>query len=274
MDHTRRIAVVAGDQRQKLLAELLEADGHEVCLIDAGGDLSFIEQAELTVFPLPVCRDDGILTDSGISASRIFLHMAPGRVAVGGKVPPLVYNMAELCGVTFLDYAEREDFAIVNALATAEGAIALAIERTDETLQGANCLVIGNGRIGKVLARKLALLGARVTVSARRAADFAWIKTEGHTAVHTAEISTVAHEFTLFFNTVPARVLDAAVLERVKPEAWIFDLASKPGGVDFDAAQAMGRHVEWALSLPAKIAPRAAAGTVRDCLYQIMEEQA
>ena len=54
--------------------------------------------------------------------------------------------------------------------------------------------------------------------------------------------------------------------------ALVVDLASKPGGVDFAAARELGRRVEWALSLPAKTAPRAAAGYVRDSLYQIMEE--
>ena len=267
-----RIAVIGGDRRQDLLAELLAADGHATHLIHTAEALQFLEGSDLTVFPLPACRDDGMVTDAGLTASEVFLHMPHGSVAAGGRIPPPFYGMAELRGVTLHDYTKREDFAIANALATAEGALGIAMMQTDVTLQGSACLVVGNGRIGKLLARKLALLGAHVTVSARRADDLTWIKTDGHAAVRTAEIADVADRFDIIFNTVPVMILDAQVLEKICPSALIIDLASKPGGVDFDAAQALGRRTVWALSLPAKTAPRSAAGYVRDSLYHIMEE--
>lgn len=272
MKKTMRIAVTGGDRRQDLLAELLAADGHETQLIHAAEDLYFLDGADLTVFPLPACRDDGTVTDAGLTASELFLHMPHGSVAAGGRIPPSFYGMAELRGVTLHDYTKREDFAIANALATAEGALGIAIMQMDVTLQGAACLVVGNGRIGKLLARKLALLGADVTVSARRADDLTWVKTDGHAAVHTAAVADVAGRFDVIFNTVPVMVLDVPVLEKTRPGALIIDLASKPGGVDFDAAQALGRRTVWALSLPAKTAPRSAAAYVRDSLYHIMEE--
>lgn len=266
-----KIAVVGGDKRQELLAELLAADGQDSFLIEDTSGLSRIGEADLTVFPLPACREDGTVAE-GLSASGLFLHMRHGSVAAGGRIPAELYGMAEMRGVALFDYTKREEFAIANALATAEGAIGLAILETQGTLQGASCLVIGYGRIGKLLARKLALLGARVTVSARRTADLAWIRADGYTAVQTAGITAEITQFDLVFNTVPAPVLGAEALRKLQPTALVVDLASKPGGVDFAAARELGRRVEWALSLPAKTAPRAAAGYVRDSLYQIMEE--
>lgn len=272
MKKTMRVAVIGGDRRQEMLAELLAADGHATHMIHSAEDLRFLEGTDLTVFPLPACRDDGTVTDAGIAASEVFLHMPHGSVAAGGRIAPSFYGMAELRGVALHDYTKREDFAIANALATAEGALGIAMMQTDVTLQGSACLVVGNGRIGKLLARKLALLGACVTVSARRADDLTWIKTDGHTAVQTAKIVDVADQFDVIFNTVPVMVMDTPVLEKVRPDTLIIDLASKPGGVDFDAAQALGRRTVWALSLPAKTAPRSAACYVRDSLYHIMEE--
>ena len=90
--------------------------------------------------------------------------------------------------------------------------------------------------------------------------------------MQTAGITAEITQFDLVFNTVPAPVLGAEALRKLQPTALVVDLASKPGGVDFAAARELGRRVEWALSLPAKTAPRAAAGYVRDSLYQIMEE--
>ncbi len=270
MDNGFIIAVLGGDRRQDLLAEVLAADGHRTHMIHEAGDLSYVEQAELIVLPLPACRDDG--TIAGFSAPELFLHMRPGSVVAGGRIPAPLYGMSEMRGVTLHDYTTREDFAIANALATAEGAIGIAITQTDITIQGACCLIIGNGRIGKLLARKLALLGAQVTVSARRQEDITWIQTDGHTAVKTADVASVADRFDIIFNTVPFPVFGAPALQKVRSNTLIVDLASKPGGVDFDTARMLGRRVEWALSLPAKCAPRSAAIYVRDSLYHIMEE--
>ena len=38
------------------------------------------------------------------------------------------------------------------------------------------------------------------------------------------------------------------ILAKVKKDALIIDLASKPGGIDFDAAKSYGLKVIWALS--------------------------
>ena len=53
------------------------------------------------------------------------------------------------------------------------------MEQTAFTLQNARCLVIGAGRIGMLLARKLYALDAKVTVSARCTRDFARIAAAG-----------------------------------------------------------------------------------------------
>ena len=59
----------------------------------------------------------------------------------------------------------------------------------------------------------------------------------------------------MIFNTVPAVILNEKCLNQIKNDALIIDLASKPGGVDFDTAGKLGLKVVWALSLPGKIAP-------------------
>ena len=45
------------------------------------------------------------------------------------------------------------------------------MEATDRTLHGSRCLIIGYGRIGRLLADRLLSLGAEVTVSARKYGD-------------------------------------------------------------------------------------------------------
>ena len=52
----------------------------------------------------------------------------------------------------------------------------------------------------------------------------------------------------------------------------MIDLASRPGGVDMDAAAALGVRVIWALSLPGKVAPVTSGRYIKDTVYHIMEE--
>lgn len=73
-------------------------------------------------------------------------------------------------------------------------------------------------------------------------------------------------------NTVPALLLNREALKQLKPDCLVIDLASKPGGVDFDAARELGIRVIWALSLPGKVAPVTAALAIRDTLYNILSE--
>lgn len=53
----------------------------------------------------------------------------------------------------------------------------------------------------------------------------------------------------ILFNTIPARILEAPSLERVRPDALILGLEIPPGGVDFEAARRLGRRVMWARGL-------------------------
>ena len=162
---------------------------------------------------------------------------------------------------------------IANAVPTAEGAIQLAMEATDRTIHGSHCLVIGYGRIGRLLAERLAALGAQVSVSARRYRDLAWIDAVGCRGLRTNALAGELDRFDLIFNTVPALILDAGRLEETREDCVILELASSPGGVDFDAARRLGRRALLASGLPGKSAPRTAAAAIRDSIYHILEER-
>ena len=153
---------------------------------------------------------------------------------------------------------------------TAEGAIQLAMEELPITLHGARVLVIGYGRLGRVLADRLAGLKARVSVAARRYADLAWAENCGYGVEHTGQLEGWLCGYDLVVNTVPVRVLREAELADLKPGCLVIDLASKPGGVDFDAAARLGVKAFWALSLPGKVAPVTAGKSIKTTIYNIL----
>ena len=54
-------------------------------------------------------------------------------------------------------------------------------------------------------------------------------------------------------------VFNKELLPKLKKDCLIIDLASAPGGVDFNEAKKLGLKVIWALSLPGKCSPKSAA---------------
>ncbi len=95
-------------------------------------------------------------------------------------------------------------------------------------------------------------MGAQTYVEARKYADLAMIEGHGYEPLPLENLKEHIHEFDIIFNTIPAMILDEDILKKVKKDALIIDLASKPGGVDFEAAKTYGVKVIWALSLPSK----------------------
>lgn len=146
------------------------------------------------------------------------------------------------------------------------------MEELPITLHGARVLIIGYGRLGKLLAHRISGLGARVSVSARNYADLAWAEAFGYGVEHTGQLEGWLCGYDLVINTVPARVLGEIALTDLRAGCLVIDLASKPGGVDFEAAARLGVRVIWALSLPGKVAPVTAGRSIKNTIYNIFHE--
>ena len=134
-------------------------------------------------------------------------------------------------------------------------------------------LILGYGRIGKMLAHKLCGLQAQIYISARRLEDLAWIEAFGYSSVSYGELDAQLDKFDVIFNTVPSLLLDEGRLGKIRQDCVIIDLASNPGGIDFSAAKNLSRNVIWALSLPGKYAPMSAGKILARILKVIMEEE-
>ena len=121
---------------------------------------------------------------------------------------------------------------IANAPPTSEGAIQIAMEELPITIHGARALVIGAGRLGKVLCMQLRGLGAEVSLAARKYADLAWAGVWGCCPERSDQLAGWLCAYDLIINTVPAPLLGREELSELKPGCLVVDLASKPGGAD------------------------------------------
>lgn len=284
MLRAKNIWVVGGDPRQGALAGLLADDGHMVHTYalegwegeQEPGDLSQIGRADCVILPLPALGEDGGL-NAPLAAERhrveeVLDQLRQGQLVCAGMVGAALEELAQQRGVVLRDYFEREELAVLNAVPTAEGAIQLAMEELPITLHGARVLLLGFGRLGRVLAPRLQALGARVWVAARSYRQRAQAESMGLDTEGLDRLSDWLCGYDLVVNTIPARVLGVEELAALKEGALVIDLASRPGGVDMGAASTLGVRVIWALSLPGKVAPVTSGRYIKETVYHIMEE--
>lgn len=273
------VCVIGGDLRQRRLFELLAKDGYSVSsvgLFEDDSDLTPLKSADIAIFPMPMSFDN-VYINAPFSKKQIALSYALEQLAdncfvLGGRISKDTEDILTKRGLKFADYYDREELIVKNAIPTAEGALEIAFSELPITIFGSKSLVIGFGRVGKVMAKKLKALESDVTVSARKCSDFAWIQEGGMKAIHTEDLPVFAGDFDLIINTVPAMVLTEQVLKRVRDDALIIDLASKPGGVDFSGAKRLSKNVIWALSLPGKTSPVTSGEIIKEAITNILAE--
>lgn len=167
-------------------------------------------------------------------------------------------------------YARREEYQIAIARLTAEGAIALL--RPETGLSGAHILLLGYGRIARLLTRELQKAGALVTAAARSGEQRAWAEAESIEALPLDALSGALDRFDVIIGTIPAPVLTEPLLALVRKDALLLELASAPGGIDAAAAHERGLRYIRAPGLPAKYAPERAAVILRDAVYAAAAE--
>ncbi len=278
-------AVIGGDGRIEALAGLLVRDGHGVrcfglergdpALPRAGSLKEALERARAVILPLPTGGGEELnapLAAAPISARALAEAIPPDALVLAGKPEGVFAKAAEARGLRVADYFAREELTVKNAAVTAEGALEILMRELPVTLLGAKVLVVGFGRIGKLLALRLQLLGARVTVSARKPKDWAWIESLGLEPADTGRLAGAVRGFDAVVNTVPAPVLGWELLGELDKNCFVLDLASKPGGADLAAAEELGLRALWAPGLPGKAAPETAGAAIRDTIYHMWKE--
>ena len=256
----KRIAVVGSDARQAAAGRALARAGYRV------GGAEQIALADYILLPLP-------LDETKTPLAELLRAARPGTLALGGKLSTQAQAIAQEAGVELVDYFAREELAIRNAIPTAEGCIGILLRERTRTLFGSAVLLTGFGPVGQALGIRLAALGAQVTVAVRRPAQRAQAESFGLRSVELARLRPAAAAFDTVVNTIPAVVLTESVLAQLRPGSLIVDLASRPGGTDFDAAVRLGHRTIHALSLPAVCAPETAGEAVAQTVCSILSER-
>ncbi|HCH29280.1 MAG TPA: dipicolinic acid synthetase, partial [Ruminococcaceae bacterium] len=145
--------VVGRDARQLAAAQALQNSGYTVLGAEGAG------QADYILLPMPMDAEAADL-------ARILRAARPGTLALGGRISEPVRKAAQAAGVELVDYFLRPELACLNAVPTAEGCLALLMQLRQRTIWESEFLVLGYGRIGRAVARRLQALGGQVTIAA------------------------------------------------------------------------------------------------------------
>lgn len=285
-----KFAIIGGDLRTIKLAVMLAKEQNQVYVygLEKAEELKniknieqcesikkAIQEVEIVIGPIPFSSNGKTInmpfSDKEISI-REMMHVINAKVLIAGGITPEVYEMANDEYIEIIDIMKREELAVLNTIATAEGTIQVAIENTNKIIHGSEILILGFGRIGKVLARKLAGLSAKVTCAARKDEDLAWIQAYGHKATNINSIGENLKLYDIIINTVPHIILNEERLKYIKKDCLLIDLASNPGGIDKKSVKDNKLKFVWALSLPGKVAPITTAEFIKDTVYNILKE--
>lgn len=286
----KNLCVLGGDLRIVKLVEMLVNDGYNVytyALEEAeslnqrnnvylcNNIVEAISNSEIVIGPIPLSSNqidiNTPFSKENISIEDLFAKL-DGKTFIAGSIGDEILKLAEGKNIEIIDLMKREELTVLNTISTAEGAIQIAMEETLSTIHGSNVLVMGFGRVGKILSKMLNGIGARVSCEARKESDIAWIKAYGYNPVHLNVLEETIGDYDIIINTIPYVILDEQKLDKVKKDCLIIDLASNPGGVDKEAAKCKGIKTIWALSLPGKVAPLTSAEFIKETIYNIFKE--
>ncbi|MBQ7132629.1 MAG: dipicolinate synthase subunit DpsA [Oscillospiraceae bacterium] len=285
-----KVVIVAGGDLRQIYAAMSLAKENEVYTVGFDnldivydGSVKRLDsdktdiKADVMILPLPASKSGKLIcapfSDKELPCTMLLPYLKEDTLVFGGSINSEMKSFFSENKALLIDYYEREELSIMNAVPTAEGAVMIALEEMPVTLFGSKVLIIGFGRISRALIPILKGFGADVSVAARRCESLAWARQMGCKAFCISELSEKISQFRLIYNTVPAQILSEKVLSSVDSSALIIDLASKPGGVDFNTAGSLGLKTVWALSLPGKTAPQTAGKIICDTIDNILTER-
>lgn len=258
----KKYCILGTDSRSNFLRKLYE---------DEGKNLVDYVSADYIITSIPFSRDDIKLNNEDILIEDLISNIDK-QVIFSGSISSKIKEKFISNNIKFYDVLDNDKIAILNAIPTSEGAILEAIEMSNTTLCSSNVLVMGYGNIGKILSKMLSGIGCNVYVEARKDKDIASIISMGYKEINLEDLDKYLYKFDYIFNTIPHLILDKNRLNLLKKDCCIIDLASSPGGIDFEHANSIGLKVKWALALPSKVAPKSAALYVKDEIDRIIKD--
>lgn len=276
------LAVVGGDRRQKWIARTLEQhavlsavyavpDYSGPCHVVHLDNPSALCQYTCIVGPVPMARNGNVTMPADtepLPLSLLLQILQPGQIIAGGNLSASFVAQCNQRQIATYDFMQSPTLALANAEITAEGMLAILLQQTPYILQNTPLLLLGYGRCGMLLAQKLAALGCQVSVCENDSVKRGLACAQGFSVLTPEALPAVLPDCELLVNTVPTLLLTYDLLQLLPSHAMLFELASAPGGIDQEAAQALQLFYQNCPGLPGRTAPQTAGELLAKDLLQ------
>ena len=284
----QNILCIGGDARTIYMCSFLAQDHRvyaygtktapiDTVMLDELSDMPV--KADVLVLPMlnGACCDDGHISiscnDKAVYAEDLIPMLDKKSVVTGGLADDRIISFFRENGYELQDYFKRRELIIKNFIPTAEGALNIVMKERDETVFGSKVLITGYGNVSKAAAKLFSACGAYVTCAVRRTDAAAEAETNGLCSADITRIREYISDYDIIINSVPALIIDKAVISCVRKDSLIVDLASRPGGVDLSFAEKAGIRCIHALALPGKAAPKTAGRYLAETVENIISER-
>ena len=269
------ITFLGGDKRNYILSNMLESE-YQVLRYGTGMEKEVnynecIRRAKYIVLPIPISTDGENLympfDDTKIKLTDLYNNVHGKNIICGALKNSIKENLEKDNKV--IDIMKNEELTIKNTIPTAEGVIKIIIENTETTIDNSNIAIIGFGRVGKKIAELLNSLNSNIFCTDIKKEEVANIKRCGYNVLNNNCRSF--SKFDVIINTVPKIIIDKKELELIGKKTLIVDVASNPGGINYEYAKANGYNCIHALGLPGKVAPQTSAKYIKEVLTDLLK---
>lgn len=285
-----KLAIFGGDARYiEVIHQLKTLENTELLLIGFD-DLEFNatnikqiayqtiqpETLDAVILPIQGIGDEGIVeapfSNNNIQLTTNWFKKLRKKVPIiTGVMNGFLKTLRDELDLSVYSLMSRDDIAIYNSIPTAEGAIFLAMENTNYTIHSAQITVLGFGRIGQTVADRFKKLGANVSICTDNEAEQARATTQSLSAFSLRDLSRIAAYTDILINTVPAQLINSDLINTLKTQTLIIDLASAPGGTDFNYAKERGIQAILAQRLPSIVAPKTSGVMLSNVMKKLFE---
>lgn len=266
-------SIIGGDNRLSYMAENLSDMNFSVTtyktvpnindkkIKQANSIKEAVTSSKNVICPIPLTRNDKSIISKfencELSIKELQDNLNSNQHFFAGCIPKEFLNFANKKNIFVYDYIKDNNFSIYNSIATAEAAIAEAILSNPINMHSSNCLVLGFGKCGKLIAHKLKNLCKNVTVCARNKNDRSFANAYGYEACDIHQLNTNIKNFQYIFNTIPKIILDKEIISNVSKDSFILDITSI--GTDINACREKSINAKISLAIPGKFKPKSSA---------------
>ena len=265
----RHIIILTTDKRQEALGNLFsgkrvrcsweEYKREEIC-------------EKIYVLPTPVTKLDKNL-DLKEKFKQELINCKGPMLVFAGALNEEWRTFLEKNGIAYWDFMKLPEVVEGNAQITAEATLAEVLKYGRYSVKGQKVLVTGYGCCGRKIAKIFSVLGAEVLVAARRQEVREEAAGDGYESVDFSALKEAVIGVNTVINTVPAQVITEEVIANMKEDALVIDIASNPGGTDFDAAQKYGVEAHLSLGLPGIYTTTSSALILKNAISKYAPQQ-